>query len=79
MIIRKFVYVLALSSIVLACGQSNNRDKGSGDTSESIDGLLPDTSDTATTGLADSSHLDENNDQRGTRIQAGPDSANRKQ
>ncbi|MGX5690987.1 hypothetical protein [Arcticibacter tournemirensis] len=42
MIIRKFVYVLALSSIVLACGQSNNRDKGLGDTSESIDGLLPD-------------------------------------
>lgn len=85
MTLKTFGYILTFSSLVLACGQSSNRDgynedhKGSQDTSESISGLLPDTSDSGKSDSSDITHLDENNDQRGTRIHAGPDSANKKE
>lgn len=85
MTLKAFGYILAFSSLALACGQSNNRDgnnedhKGSEDTSELIRGLIPDTTDSGMSESSDTTHLDENNDQRGTRIHAGPDSANKKE
>ncbi|WP_374164907.1 hypothetical protein [Arcticibacter sp. MXS-1] len=77
-----FLYVLLFVGIAAFSCTSADRnpngygedEKGKTDTSGSIRSLQPDSTG-ATDTTQDPSHLDENNDQRGTRIKAAPDSA----
>ncbi|WP_146198744.1 hypothetical protein [Pararcticibacter amylolyticus] len=81
--IKFFLFAVMISFMVQGCTSSDRNPNGYGedekgaDTSGSISGLMPDSSGTADT-AQNPTHLDENNDQRGTRIKAAPDSAGQK-
>lgn len=73
--------IFALFIAVSACSQSNQKNARSGDTTATYDssgGVSTVLSDSDTVRTSSGTHLDENNDQRGTRLKGGPDSVSRK-